>query len=255
MKTEEGPIKGIEPVDFVNNPKTDHLFKLRKRILSVTFLLGFLILFSSKISPYYGLLNSWVYKVSFVLSILLGIFYLILDRKLKTSQVKTEHFKSMLETKEDFYRIFREVLTVRLGFDFIKQAPGFLYDELPKRFDLDGIQEYIINWSRPNSIFSKHIKSEITYPTIALLIFPINSLQSIAMLLGSTQFSRLFINAALKHKFISVKEENITDEGLYILYRVDLKVTITPEEKIRRNEFERRSGKSLKSDAETDRSI
>jgi hypothetical protein len=167
-----------------------------------------------------------------------------LDRKIKTAQATIDHFKSMLETKEDFYLIFREVLTVRPRIDFKTWQPAFLYKELPEIFDINELQAYIVKWSRVNSVFAKNEDSEMEFPTIPLLIFPINGIKSLAMLLGSRQFTKLFMNASLKHRFIIVKEEIFKEDGMLISYSVALERTAFQDGNKMMEELKKRNGKS-----------
>gem|GEM_PF-2831060 len=212
----------MEKINLDEIPKTDSLGRLKNRLLALAFLLGLLVLFSTKISKYIGIEeSSWVFKYSLISSIFLGIIYLIFDNRYKKLTSQLDNFNSLLQLKEDFEPIFREVLTNESRYDFQTKTVGNNFNNLPENFSIMELENYIIKWKKIPSIFSYKINYELKESSILLLIFPYNTIKEIARLLGSRKFSRLFLKSAIQHGFITVSDEKTEDNKLKIVYELN----------------------------------
>lgn len=212
--------------DIYGGEHKNNLIKLKYSTIRVIYILAFLVLFSSKISSFLKIPEeSVISKTTFYLSIVFGIFYLILDRRLKKVEIKLLEFKSEIEFKESFFKILMQVLTVESSYRFETRDIGNLHDKLHFPFTISDLESYIIKWKKIGSIFSYKISDETPESTTSLLLLPIRSLQDVARFLGTREFSRQIIINGLKHNIIVIKSEIHSGDDLTISYDINLKYT------------------------------
>jgi hypothetical protein len=191
-------------------------------VLKTVAILAFLVIFSTKLSGISGIKeSSFVFTAAFYLSIFFGIINLILDSLLKKLESRFNEFQSNLINKEDFYKVFIEVMTVEPRFNFKTKNIELLQENLSDIFDLHQFESYIYKWKNVNSIFSYQDQNEHPEPTLLLPTLPYTSLFELANLIGTKEFSRLILTASIKHDLINVLQEIIEVDKIRIIYKLN----------------------------------